>query len=365
MMLPTNGSIMSSNALPLHPVARRRTALGWTQGDLARHAGIPRTTVSAIEGSRLTPSVTAALALARALDASVEEIFAAPHPNPPAADPTSPWAWKPRREPARYWEADLRGRRLLFPVESTLLNPAAHDGLWEDGIGHDSQTGLAGSTLVLAGCDPAAGVLASEYARSSGLRLIVVPRSGAEAIQLLRDGLIHVAAIHRSTTDQPQRNAETVRAELGDGYQLLRAVDWEEGLALAPDSRARSATAAVRGVRRWALRTSGSAARECLDELLGRDTAKGRTVDGHSAVAEAVHAGWAEAGICVRLSAEEAGLHFLPIRTESLDFCFRSNDQQDPRILALIRLLRDRSYRRLVSELPGYDARNTGELFSA
>ncbi len=356
---------MSSDSIPPNPIALRRAALHWTQGDLARHAGIPRTTVSAIEGSRLTPSVTAAIALARALGCSVEELFASPNPNPPATDPTSPWAWRPHREPARYWEADLHGRRLLVPVESTLFNPAPHDGVWQDGIGHDARFGMAGSTLVLAGCDPAAGILASEYARSSGMRLVVVPRSGGEAIRMLREGLVHVAAIHRSTVDQPRRNAETVRMELGDGFQLLRAVDWEEGLALAPDSRARSAQSAVRSVRRWALRDAGSAARECLDELIGNDTARGRTVDGHVAVAEAVHAGWAEAGICVRLPAEEAGLHFLPVRTESLDFCFRSADQQDPRLLALIRLLRDRAYRRLLSELPGYNARHTGELQNA
>ena len=85
---------------------------------------------------------------------------------------------------------------------------------------------------------------------------------------------------------------------------------------------------------------------------------------GHSAVAEAVHAGWAEAGICVKLCADEAGLNFLPVRTETLDFCFPAGMQHDPRIQALIRLLRTRSYRRLVSELPGYDGRHTGEMMA-
>lgn len=85
---------------------------------------------------------------------------------------------------------------------------------------------------------------------------------------------------------------------------------------------------------------------------------------GHAAVAEAVHAGWAEAGICVKLCADEAGLNFLPMRTESLDFCFHAGMLHEPRIQALIRLLRNRSYRRLLSELPGYDARETGDILS-
>jgi molybdate-binding protein len=81
-------------------------------------------------------------------------------------------------------------------------------------------------------------------------------------------------------------------------------------------------------------------------------------------VAEAVRSGWAGAGVCVRFSAEEAGLNFLPVRTESLDFCFSTQLQHDPRIQALIRLLRSRGYRRLVSELPGYNARDTGEMLA-
>jgi molybdate-binding protein len=84
----------------------------------------------------------------------------------------------------------------------------------------------------------------------------------------------------------------------------------------------------------------------------------------HAAVAEAVRGGWADAGVCVRLAAEEAGLSFLPVRTETLDFCFSGALQHDPRIHALIRLLRDPSFRRLLGELPGYDTRWTGETSS-
>jgi len=81
-------------------------------------------------------------------------------------------------------------------------------------------------------------------------------------------------------------------------------------------------------------------------------------------VAEAVRSGWAEAGVCVKFSAKEAGLNFLPLRNETLDFCYSTNLQYDPRIQALVRLVRGRAWRQLVSELPGYDARETGEMIS-
>jgi len=340
-------------------VLARRRAHAWSQAELARRANISRAAVSAVEGERLTPSVTAALSLASALGCSVEELFGGRGASVPGEQE---WAWAPRSEPCRYWEAEVNRQRFLYPVEALSLNPIPHDGLCEGGVCRASGEPPAETTLTVACCDPAAGLMAEEYARACGFRLLVFPRSGGAALELLRKGLVHVAGLHRSTAEHPERNAETVRAQLGEGYQLLRAARWEEGVALPADRAARSLASAARGSHRWAARERGSAARECLEELIGGRRFSGREVAGHAAVAEAVHSGWADAGICVKLCAEEAGLNFLPVRQEALDFCFANAVQHDPRVQALIRLLRSRSHRRLVSELPGYDARETGEL---
>ena len=340
-----------------HPVARGRAHRNWSQAELARRAEIPRTTLSAIEGERLTPSVTAALALARALECSVEELFGNGNiPSPGGSE----WAWRSRIERARYWEAEVNGKTLLYPVEHLSLNVVPHDGVWDDGVARNTGVSLAEQTLVLSCCDPAAGLLATEYARTSGFRLIVFSRGGGEALELLKRGLVHVAGLHRSTAEQPERNAETVRAQLGGGFCLLRVAQWQEGLALAPENRARSPRSVVRKARRWALRETGSAARECLDELCKR--ASGRIVPSHAAVADAVRGGWADAGVCVQLSAENAGLNFVPVRKEAVDFCFPSALRHDARIQALLRLLRSRPYRRMIAELPGYETRETGEV---
>jgi len=353
-------SIEATTRVAVHPVFTRRMAREWSQAELARRADISRAAVSAIESERLTPSVAAALALAAALECSVEELFGRPNAREPRPQA---WAWAPSTEPCRYWEAEVNHRRLLYPVERISLHPAPHDGVWAGGVCHDSGDTAAEATLTLASCDPAAGLLAAEYARASGYRLLVLPRGGEAALNLMKRRLVHVAGLHRSTTEQPDRNAETVRATLGDGYRLLRAAQWEEGVALPAEDQSRSAEVLARCSRRWASREPGSAARECLDELLGGRRFFGRQVNGHAAVAEAVHAGWAQAGICVKLCAAEAGLNFLPMRTESLDLCYPAGNQHEPRIQALIRLLRSRRYRRLVSELPGYSAHQTGDLF--
>lgn len=352
---------MSKQISSVHPVAARRSARGWTQDELATRASLPRSTVSAIEAGRLTPSVSKALAVAGALECSVEELFGA---GAKPADDTLQWAWEPLTGLCRYWEAEVGGRRLMYPVEALPGSAPVHDGISRHGVLHERGAGDAEQTLVLAGCDPAAGLLAAEYAAASGFRLLTFSRGGGPALELLRQGLVHVAALHRSTAERPARNAETARERLGGGYRLLRCADWEEGIALPANNHTRSVRACTRRIRRWAMRESGSAARECLDELLGKPRTSNRIVTSHAAVAEVVRSGWAEAGVCVRICAEDAGLNFLPVRTESLDLCFSAVMERDPRLQALIRLIRTRAYRQLIDELPGYEASRTGELMS-
>lgn len=344
-----------------NPVAARRKARGWSQEELAARSGIPRSSVSAMEAGRLTPSVTAALAVARALECSVEELFGS---GGEGGERELAWAWQPRFETIRYWEAEVGGRRLLYPVETLTGCSWAHDGIWRAGVLHERGDWDAAHTLVLAGCDPAAGLLAAEYAAASGFRLLAFMRGGGAALDLLKQGVVHVAALHRSTAEQPERNAEAVRERLGGGYRLLRSAEWQEGIALASDNSTRSVTSCAKNVRQWAMREKGSAARECLDELLEKPRDSKRAAFSHAAVAEAVRGGWAEAGVCVKLCAEDAGLRFLPVRTESLDLCFPAALERDPRLQALIRLMRSRSHRRLIDELPGYDARHTGEMMA-
>jgi putative transcriptional regulator len=58
--------------------SRMRSARLWaglTQSDLAAIVGASRETISSIERGESIPSVTLALAIARALDVSVEELF--------------------------------------------------------------------------------------------------------------------------------------------------------------------------------------------------------------------------------------------------------------------------------------------------
>lgn len=222
----------------------------------------------------------------------------------------------------------------------------------------------AGETLVLASCDPAAGLLASHYHAATGMRLLVIPRSSQQSIEMLKDGLVHLAGLHFSTEEAPNRNTELVGATLGNGFQMARLAQWQEGIAMAGTSALRSVRGVLNAKLIWVGRESGSGARRCLDELLqGRRTPRIEARN-HQGVAQAVQSGWADAGVCVQMVSEEAGLKFFPVQQESYDVCFSTALAGDRRIKAFIKVIRSLAYRRLLSELPGYDASSTGDIWS-
>ncbi|MEW4570110.1 substrate-binding domain-containing protein [Tautonia sp. JC769] len=339
-------------------VKARRQNRGWPQEELARRAGISRTAVSAIEVGRIVPSVAAALSLAAALGCTVEELFGGPSPPPGRPE----WAWPPGREPSRYWHAEVGGRTLLYPVEPGLLGAVAHDGIAREGRFASEGEFPPQQTLVIACCDPAAGLLAAEYARASGFRLLVLPRSSGQALSLLGSGLVHVAGIHLATAEDAEGNAKAVRGHVSEPMNLLRVARWEEGLVLDPTVSASTVGEALQARLSWVGREPGSGARRCLDQLRPSRPAPRRVAYDHRGVAEAIRCGWAEAGVCLRLAGEEAGLRFLGIQVESYDLCYPQSAEADPRIQALVRVVRERRYRKLIGELPGYDAADAGEI---
>lgn len=340
----------------VNQVREFRIQRGFTQAELAAQAGISRTAVTAIESQRLVPSVSAAMALARALQTSVEQLFGSP-------EQTAAWAWEPEGTAQPYWQAEVAGQNWFYPASAAPMLTALPDGCTSDSAATISpDRSVSRETLVMACCDPAAGLLASEYARATGLRLLVLPRSSREALRLLEAGKIHVAGVHYSTTEAPQLNAETAREILGTEYQLLRIANWQEGIVTASASRVKTVRGLLKSRMRWVGREPGSGARNCLDRLAGDRIQPQHLATNHRAVAEAVSSGWADAGVCLQLSGSEAGLRFIPVQTEFYDLCIPQSFREDPRVQALIKTVQSRSYRQLLSMLPGYDVSQTGSL---
>jgi molybdate-binding protein/DNA-binding XRE family transcriptional regulator len=341
-----------------------RTRRGWSQDELATRAGLSRAGVSAVEMGRLVPSAAAALALAAVLECRVEDLFRIPRPESLKPDA---WAWPPGREPGRYWRAEVGGRSWLYPAEATAIGVVPHDGVARDGGLAEPARPDPMATIVLATSDPAAGLLGAELAKSQGLRAILLVRSSRPALTLLGQGLVHAAGVHLGAVGSATGNPAIVRKLLGPGYRLLRVATWEEGIAMAPGLGLATVRAALKADLRWVGRDEGSGGRACLDELFGDRPRKPprRVARDHRGVAEAVRSGWADAGVCLRLAAEEAGLDFLPVRREPYDLAYPEALEPDPRLRALIDAVRSPSYRRSLAALPGYDTAESGEVHSA
>lgn len=343
-------------------VQRQRVARGWSQGELARRTNLSRAAVSAIEIGRVVPSTGAALVLAAAFGCRVEELFRL---TTPAESGEPAWAWPAPTASSRFWRATVGARTLLYPVERTAVGALPADGVVRGGSYELHEHVDPALVIVIAGCDPAVGLLRAEVLRTSGFHVLPLVRSSRRALDLVRQGVVHAAGVHLQDASAPAGNERAVRELLGPGYTLLRVARWQEGLALAPGLGIRTIRAATAAGLRWVSREKGSGARHCLDAMFrGRRRAPGdfeHVAADHTGVVETIRSGWAQAGVCVRLPAAEAGLDFLVARDEEYDFCFRSDLERDPRIQALRRVVRSRTFRRSLAELPGYDASTTGE----
>jgi molybdate-binding protein/transcriptional regulator with XRE-family HTH domain len=279
-------------------LAGRRQQRGWSQAALAESSGVSRTEVSAIETGRLVPSVAVAIRLAEALHDTVEALFGSAPVSAPAT-----WAWPQAATDSRCWWGSVDDRLLAFPVEHTAAGSIPHDDVTAP------QDAPADRTLVMAGCDPLAGLVVHALAARHGIRVIPLLRSSSAALDLLRRGLVHVAGLHLTDLSGRSSNHENVKSALGPGYRLLHQVQWETGIAVVGTRKERTAEALVRGRVRWVNREEGSAARRAFDLLLAsrrRPAGYDYVVRDHRAVAATISSGWAEAGICVRPAAAEA-----------------------------------------------------------
>jgi molybdate-binding protein/transcriptional regulator with XRE-family HTH domain len=337
-----------------------RTGRGWSQEELARRIGVSRAEVSGIETGRFRPSVAVALRLADAFACPVEAIFSL------TLTDTAPPRWAtPPGAGGRFWRALVDGRETYYGVEPTAVGSLPHDGVVRGPEAEMRPGADPARTLVIAGCDPAVGMLAADLARHD-IRLIPLTRSSRSAISMLREGLVHAAGLHLCDPTGRSANRRVVREVLGPGHRLLRLARWQEGLAYAGHVSLGETADVKHAKLRWVAREEGSGARMALERILEDQTAtlmrSRRVAPDHRATAEAIRNGWAEAGVCIRLAAEEAGLSFRLIQEEPYDLCFAPGLEGDPRLEALIAAVRSVESRRLVGELPGYDSRMAGEI---
>lgn len=355
-----------------------RQARGLSQQQLAGMAGVSRQAVSAVESGQSDPSLRVALALARALGLSVEEVFGPSAPNPlVVAREVAPLGG----EGARVTLAPMGEGFVALPLSGAttmragfvpatgLAAGAGVPGNGSGGSGHVRPIGPPRPTLVAAGCDPALPLLEGPLGLlDPPVAFSWWPCPSRQALRLAAEGVVHAAGAHLLGQGGEYNTGPAAEA-LPQGAEVIGFCSWREGLVLQPDLS--SGVGGVGDLTRRGLRLvnrePGAEARSVLDRELARlgiDGSKlpgyGTQVTGHLQVAEAIAAGLADAGVASEPAALAYGLAFLPLSVEHFDLVIPAGQAGSREVQGLLKVLSSRWLLDQVASLPGYDPQRCG-----
>jgi molybdate-binding protein/DNA-binding XRE family transcriptional regulator len=334
-----------------------------SQAELARVAGITRQALGAIESGRAQPGVTVALAIARAVGSSVEELFGQTNGSRIQAEmgvaPASP------RAAVAFVGGRVVARALADPGQrdaASALVSGFRNGRAE--LEPLSAQEEWAATVFLAGCEPALGLLAGHV--KGAANALWFPSTNRDAIAEFAAGRLHVAAVHGSNAEL-ERLMRRIGGEEVDVFELATI---EEGWIVAGGNplKLRGAHDLERNEVRLANRSQGSAARALLDAELRRagiqaDGVSGyrRALQGHADVARAVAFGYADIGIGVAGVADAFKLGFIPLRSERCILIVRRRDRMHTGVTACVAALRSTAFRRDLAAFGPYDTTHIGE----
>jgi putative molybdopterin biosynthesis protein len=188
----------------------------------------------------------------------------------------------------------------------------------------------------------------------------------------LRDGLCHIAGSHLldpATGEYTLPYLERVFGPAVGDLAVVRLVHRSQGLLVAPGNPlglGGIADLARPGVR-YVNRQRGAGTRVLLDHHLGLlglspDAISGyaREEPTHLAVAAAVAAGRADAGLGIMAAAKPFGLDFVPVDREPYDLVVAPGAIESPQLAPLWSLLADSQFRASVEALGGYSTAEMG-----
>lgn len=330
-----------------------REQRGWSQQDLAGRAGVTRQLVGSIEAGRHSPSVAAALALARALGTSVETLFG-PEPDAPTTTGLD------GRTPSDGLVVAARVGHQV--VAAPLAQSVATPERWDLADAHIVDGALewldpdASGALLVAGCDPLLGLVASLVERTASHRVVAVHRSTGDSVEALGAGLVHGIVVHGPEGGLPDPPVAVRRIHLAR---------WQVGLAAS--STVPSLDAVAAGRITVVQREPGAATQQALVRALGPEgagTPPGPIGAGHLDVARRVRASTAGipvAGMTMEAAAGALGLAFEPLETHQVELWIDRRAGDHPGVAVLLDQLGGADLARRVGAIGGYDLSGVGD----
>jgi putative molybdopterin biosynthesis protein len=252
--------------------------------------------------------------------------------------------------------AGLEGHHAGEDVEVALLRGVGEIDRTMVAVGsHDLVLDLAASQL--RAVDPGVTLASSNVGSLGGL-------------VALRDGLCHLAGSHLLDPATGEYTLPYVDRVLGGrDVAVVRLVHREQGLIVA-----RGNPLGLQGIDdlarpglRYVNRQRGAGTRVLLDHELSRRGISPDAIPGyareehtHLAVAAAVAAGRADAGLGVMAAARAFELDFVPVTREPYDLVLARETLEDPVTAPLWALLEDPAFRAAVEALGGYGTEEMG-----
>jgi DNA-binding XRE family transcriptional regulator/molybdate-binding protein len=341
-------------------VREQRLLRGLGQAELAELAGVTRQSVGAIEAGRHSPSVDAAMRIARVLGVSVEDLFASSTSDQAHLGVAGP---APLGTPVV--TAQVGNQRVYAPLRHLLSASeswALADGFVGeqgveafDGTDHASpfRSNLDGR-LVVGGCDPLLGLAAAILEQRRGPDVIPVHLSTGAAIMALSNGVVHGVVVHSRKGTLPKPPVRVRR---------WRFAAWQVGVASSSSRRElMSIEQMAERKLRTAQREEGAGTQRALERALtavGAPSLPGPRVDGHIDVARHVVAG-VPAGITMEAAARAFGLEFLPLETHHSELWIDERHLGHRGAIALTALLCDAALINRARRIPGYEVDRMG-----
>src|SRR5712671_6289688 len=359
-----------------------RKSRGVGASDLSRRVQVSRQTIYAIEAGTYVPNTEVALHLAHELEVTVDELFSLQEviPKSPESLATEVLsAESPAKgQPVRICQ--IGSRWVSVPVSASPYYMPEADGIIKR-IGRTNgradlvvfaKEEAAQKRLVLAGCDPATGLLSGMVERISGVEVISAAASSKLALTWLSEGKVHIAGSHLEDPKTGEFNLPFIRKQFPDeDFSVVTFARWEEGLITASGNPkgVRKVEDLARKSIRFVNREPGSGSRALLDKLLeraGMDARKiqgyDRIAHGHLAAAYRVFSKDADACLATRSAAQTFGLDFIPFLSERYDLVMRKRTADLPAVKAFLEVLQRATLRRKLEVLAGYDTSQTGAL---
>lgn len=351
-----------------------RQDAGWSQTRLGELVGLTRQSLSAIENGDAVPSTEVALRLARVFGVPVESLFRLEDARRPIELVDHSGIGEPL--PRRVRVATLGGRRVAYGLDlsSTSSTPPA------DGFGEPDESGRIrlsafadrppSPDLVVAGCDPAFGLVRERLQREHGLEVLWLRTGSRAALEALARGVVHAAGLHLEDPESGAYNGPWVERLVPFPATRFGFAIWQQSLLLA-----RGNPLGVHGLAdlarpdlRFVNREPGSGSRALVARALARcgvdegaipgylDT----SADGHETVARAIASGAAHAGVAIHAVGHALDLAMIPLAEEPYELVVPNHFLELPAVEALLGMLRRPAIQEQVEALTGYDASAMG-----